>query len=534
MSFEFTDADSSPYEPGKLFLGYSDSGREVGIHSERHFLTVAGSGAGKGSSLIIPNLLRWPHNALVIDPGGGNARATWEEREEMGQTVHVIDPARVSGVPDKAFPGVPDRLQRSFNPLALLDPTSRTYGEDLGVIADGLVMRHDSRHARWDNGGRDILAGIIDFALSTGGPEAHSLPAVRNLLLAPPERLTQMFEAMASPECNAPSRAAAALALADLANDSELIGNATENTQWLDYRSMAETLSHSNCNLTDIKTKPCTIFLVIDPNYMDEHSRFLRLFVRSALGAMAKGGETGEQCLFILDEFFSLGKIDYVQKSSGLMRKNGVQLWPILQDLNQLTLLYGPHGSGTFFSNADAHIFFGVDQDKASLDLISERLGNLTADEIGSPPTLWGGEAGAASDANARLRYEHAMKKAGHPRLTTQEIAQLVGKGQGEKVARSMIVFGSGGDVLRLRLAPYFLPAPPPRKGFTPSPFMREIADLLEGPWILIAAGVFCVVFWSLIAALGYGQPDLLALIVTVVVALPALWLFREVIKRSG
>ena len=56
-------------------LGRRD-GRLIGWNDDRHVMTIAGSRAGKGVSLIVPNLLLYEGSALVIDPKGENARIT--------------------------------------------------------------------------------------------------------------------------------------------------------------------------------------------------------------------------------------------------------------------------------------------------------------------------------------------------------------------------------------------------------------------------------------------------------------------------
>ena len=60
---------------GGLLLGKRD-GRLIGWKDDRHVMTIAGSRAGKGVSLIVPNLLLYEGSALVIDPKGENARIT--------------------------------------------------------------------------------------------------------------------------------------------------------------------------------------------------------------------------------------------------------------------------------------------------------------------------------------------------------------------------------------------------------------------------------------------------------------------------
>ena len=70
---------------GKIFLGVVDgdvytstlsdsrvvrhveSGYPIAVGDDRHILTVAGSRAGKGRSVIIPNLLLYPGSILTIE-----------------------------------------------------------------------------------------------------------------------------------------------------------------------------------------------------------------------------------------------------------------------------------------------------------------------------------------------------------------------------------------------------------------------------------------------------------------------------------
>lgn len=71
------------YDQARLFLGYR-GGRTVGWRDDRHVLTVAGSRAGKGVSLIIPNLLLYHGSVLAIDPKGELAAITCRARCQMG------------------------------------------------------------------------------------------------------------------------------------------------------------------------------------------------------------------------------------------------------------------------------------------------------------------------------------------------------------------------------------------------------------------------------------------------------------------
>jgi len=376
-----------------------------------------------------------------------------------------------------------------------------------------------------------VVSGLIAFVLADAPPEQRNLPAMRALLNNPPEALEEIFRAMAETEgFSNLAKAAAAIGLAAVGRDGtnknkEYIGGARDNTEWLDSDAMRPMLSGSSLDLADLKTGRCSVFLVIPPEYLADHGRFLRLFVRCALNTLMKGGKSGHQCLFLLDEFHALGHIDQVHKAAGLMPKNGVHLWPFLQDLGQLTSLYKDEGAETFFANADAHIYFG-NTDGFTLGHISENLGIITQDDIGIEPperspdpvsedeyreahkpqgglplagllrgprpgeshfstgslfrgaAMVGGmvyqgsrsgaqvakqfdiqqrrDAQAVEDENARREYDHAMRALNSARVPPGEVRELVAKRDGDLVARSMIVFAKGDDVLNLRLAPYF------------------------------------------------------------------------------
>src|SRR5271157_5948246 len=68
------------WDPKSALLLGRRAGRLIGWNDDRHMMTIAGSRAGKGVSLIIPNLLFYEGSALVIDPKGENARITASRR----------------------------------------------------------------------------------------------------------------------------------------------------------------------------------------------------------------------------------------------------------------------------------------------------------------------------------------------------------------------------------------------------------------------------------------------------------------------
>jgi len=483
----FTNDQARPYQAGSLFLGLDENGREIGISTDRHAITIAGSRAGKGAALIIPNLLRWPDNVLVIDPKGENAEQTYQRREEMGQAVHVLDPFGSANVPD--------RIRAGFNPLASIDLTSNRARATVSAIANGLIVVTDPKHMEWVSGARALLSGVISYVLVNAPAEHHNFATVRNILMQPTELPDEDGEAQGlwadAQEMAQDTRMGGLIRSAGLTiitaiesskgMEKDFLGLARRSTEWLDDEAIAACLNHSTFQLSDLKTGAASVYLVLpaDGDFLETYGAFLRLFVKTALNAMGVE-QQGRRCLFILDEFYSLGKLEEIVDAAGRMPSYGVHLWPFLQNLTQLYERYGRDGAETFFGNADAHVFFG-NTDGTTLDYISNRMGKFTPNEVVQAPPIkraydtWSDARLFESEQDSRARveaedatrvrqYQHRMGLAGTPRLPPDIIKAMVAKMDNNKVAKSMIVFGKGNHVFNLGLAPYFQPHTPPPK----------------------------------------------------------------------
>lgn len=524
----FTNNQARAYQSGSLFLGLDENNREIGISTDRHAITVAGSRSGKGAALIIPNLLRWSDNVLVIDPKGENAERTYAKRLEMGQAVHVVDPFKSADVPD--------HIRAAFNPLDEISADGFTSREDVEVIADGMVKRSDPKHAEWDDGARDVLAGIIAYVVTEAPPEHRTLIGVRQMLLQPNEALYADAQAMMTCDgCGGLAKAAGVTIITAIESDKgmekDFLSAARRHSKWIDSPAVASVLATSSFTLSQLKHGSASVFVVLPPQYLETHAAFMRLFVRCAINAMAAGGSgKGKRCLFMLDEFYSLGKIDEIAKAAGLMPSYGVHLWLFLQDIGQLRQLYGREGAETFFGNSDAHIFFG-NSDGETLDYVSKRIGNFTPNEVAeSPPikTIYNSrkhskfgeteqqtrEKMATADENDLRKYQHKMGLSGTPRFPPDQIKELVAKLDGAPVAQSMIVFGKGGNVFNLKLSPYFLPpinATAPNRVYTRSEaaawqvaaWAMGVFGSAIGTYLLVKMGVVDVRFASFIFVVG-------------------------------
>ncbi|MGA9267616.1 MAG: type IV secretory system conjugative DNA transfer family protein, partial [Rhodomicrobium sp.] len=292
-------------------------------------LTVAGSRAGKGVSLIVPNLILYNGSAFVIDPKGENAAITAGRRGKgtrkkgagLGQDVYVLDPFDVSG----------KRRGRpvSFNPLAELDIDGEDVVEDASMFAEALIT-HPEKDRHWTESAQALLRALILVALADRDPRRRNLITVRRLLTLTDRRIRDVqyhFKKELDKEIDAQQALIELLyaqkkrrfgyvcvgiaAQLEAMGEKELgsvLSTTKTQTQWLDDPRMKNVLCRSDFDMADLKLKPTTIYLCLPAMRMGTHARWLRLMIFLALTVMERTPEKPkEPVLFVLDEFPVLG-----------------------------------------------------------------------------------------------------------------------------------------------------------------------------------------------------------------------------------
>jgi type IV secretion system protein VirD4 len=359
-------AQSWDWAPGRLLLGHWQ-GRLLGRDDDRHAVTVAGNRAGKSSTVLIPNLLRYSGSAVVLDPKGELARATAAHRIRMGQTVHILDPFGETGAPSA-----------SHNPFEELGQGRPEHvAADAAQLADALIISNN-KDPHWTDSAKNLIRGITLHLLSTTADMA-SIREVRRRLNGTPADLDALFSEMTgSTAYDGVVANIGASFLGKLeAGGRELQGilsTAQEQTAPLD--DIVRVTEQSDFRLRDLSTSRMTIYLVLPGMRMGTHYRWMRLVIQQALAAMERSPVPRGQLpvWFILEEFPSLGHMRSIETAAGLMAGFGVKLWSVLQDLTQLQTHY-PKSWETFLGNAGVIQAFG-NADITTTEHLSKLLGN--------------------------------------------------------------------------------------------------------------------------------------------------------------
>lgn len=353
---------------GRAFFG-PDEHHRVTYSGDRHLLTIAPSRSGKGINVVIPNLFAYDGSVLVTDPKGENAMITADHRRDvLGQEVHVIDPWTITGL-------TPSR----FNPLDWLQPDDIDIGDNAMLLADAIVEMAGGDSKYFDEESLGLLPGLMIYvAIDPAEDGQRTLGRVRDLLLLDGDDLRKLFTRM----LKSPNHMVRSTGARCLQKEEKLLSNVwatlQSQTHFLDSPRIRESLSASDFDFAEMKSKRMTIYLAIPGDRLRSHGRFLRLLIQQALTVNARNIEAkpDKNVLFMIDEMPALGRLSAIEQAYGLMAGYGMQLHGICQNLSQLKTAYG-EGFETFIANSGMVQYLGSG-DHMTSDYFSKLCGVTT------------------------------------------------------------------------------------------------------------------------------------------------------------
>jgi type IV secretory pathway TraG/TraD family ATPase VirD4 len=379
------------------------------FRQDGHILTCAPTGAGKGLSAVIPNLLDYPGSAFVLDFKGENYAVTARARREAGHEVVLVDPFGITGVAGQAM-----------NWLDALNPDDPDVVSLSGALADMLVVSVGETDSHWNDTAKELLRGLLVYVAGLP-PERRTMAELRRIVTAPEDEFAEILaDMLADPDRgqHLPARAATGHLNRPERERGSVLSTVVRHTAWLDDPRLCAALVRSDFTLADLKRRRVTVYLAIPPDRLRACQGFVRGFIGLALDAMtATPGKPAHRVAFFLDEFGQLGRMDRLADSITLLRGYGVQMWLFVQDLSQLKAVYPRWQS--FMANTTQQFFGTADYDTART--ISDSLGQHTISfqtSSASRQTAWSLKPGSSSAGTG----EHLQ---GRSLLTPDEVMRL-------------------------------------------------------------------------------------------------------------
>lgn len=345
-------------------------GRPVAYDQNRHLTLFGPTRSGKGVCLEIPNLLRLGSNRrdavsiISIDPKGQNAAVTSRWRRRVSDVL-MLNPLDVLGLGSAGF-----------NPLAALDPASPRFFEQASAIAEALIRIEKGGDPFWSESARGLMLALVMWEVKSAraGGRLPLLENVRGMLTGDlPATAKKIF---ASGDFQMASLAGRYMD-ANKTNDG-IRAVADSQTLWLLSRPMRDDLAKDGIDFARLKgPTPVTCYVILPAHALETFSVWLRLVVACAFNALyRREGGGGLGTLFMLSEFAQLGELRMVTAALAQGAGYGVQLFPVLQDINQLRAIYGKDQANTFLGMSGVTFAF-TPNDPETAEWMSKRSGEV-------------------------------------------------------------------------------------------------------------------------------------------------------------
>lgn len=358
-------------------------GKLVRFPGQQFVILAAPTRSGKGVGIVVPNLLQYDDSVVVLDIKQENFQLTSGWRAEQGQEVFLFNPF------------AEDWRTHRWNPLSYVsrDPAFRV--SDLQTIAAMLYPDTVDDQKFWVSQARNAFLAFSlylfdnhDQEIALGVEEKDAtfptLGRIYRTSSGDGRDLKEQFKEMMdlpfiSPECRT-----AFAGLLSQANETfaSIMGTFKEPLNaWINPVLDAAT-SANDFWLSDVRRKRMTIYIGIQPNKLAEARLIVNLFFSQLINVNTRelpqdNPDLKYQCLLLMDEFTSIGRVDIIANAVSYMAGYNIRLLPVIQSMAQLDATYGKDVSRTLITNHAMQIIYAPREQQDANDY-SEMLGYTT------------------------------------------------------------------------------------------------------------------------------------------------------------
>lgn len=325
-------------------------GRLLSYDGPEHQLVVGASRSGKGVGHVIPTLLAWPQSALVYDIKGELWQVTAGYRSKFSHCL-FFNPTRLDSA--------------RYNPLLEVRKGANEI-RDTQNIVEMLVNPDGSKEHLdvWDQHSSQLLVALILHVLYSEPNHRKHLGVVRERLLDLDHTFRDMIELRhrTNPVTGAaephPEVARVAKELKRQAPKFAAGVRATAAGYLALYADeiVVRNVAVSDFTVGDLVCSPHPVTLYLQPPASDvpRLRPLMRLLLNQICRALLedlikdhRGRAKLHRLLLELDEFATLGRLEFFATSLRQMAGYGLKAHLIVQSFNDIVERYGPHNSLT-------------------------------------------------------------------------------------------------------------------------------------------------------------------------------------------
>lgn len=353
----------------------------------KHLLLASPTRSGKGVSTVIPNCLEWRHSMVVLDVKQEAYEKTAGYRATLGPAF-LFDPF------------TEDQRSHRWNPLGYvsLDPLRRS--SDIEAIASSLYKEAPGQDPFWSHSSRGAFQAACEFLFDAYVRDREderwpqqlrtplpTLGAVYRLLSgvgAPGQTKQEYFAGMLNNNFvgeKARTGLGNLVALADQTFTS-VVATTTAPLRIFGNPVVDAATSDNDFNLRDLRRRVQSIYVGVPPAKLVEAQVVLNLFFEQAIKlngtTLPEHDKTLKyQCMFLLDEFTALGKIDIIPSAVGWLAGYGVRIVIVIQSVAQLEAVYGVETARGITANMGCQAIFAP-REQRDAEEFSKMLGETT------------------------------------------------------------------------------------------------------------------------------------------------------------
>lgn len=359
------------------------NGNLVRLGGQQFVILAAPTRSGKGVGVVIPNLLDYRESVVVLDIKQENFELTSGWRKAQGQEVYLFNPF------------AEDRRTHRWNPLAYVstDPAFRI--SDLMSIAAILYPDGADDQKFWVSQARNAFMAFalylyenFDEQQQQGFPTEFQHPPTLGRLYrlssGDGSDLKRFLQKLATKPFLSDHARTAFAGLLSQADETfaSILGTFKEPLNPFINPVLDAATSANDFLLTDVRRKKMSIYIGIQPNKLAEARLIVNLFFSQLINVNTKelpqnNPQLEHQCLLLMDEFTSIGKVDIIATAVAYMAGYNLRLLPIIQSMAQLDAVYGKDVSRTIITNHALQIIYAPREQQDANDY-SDMLGYTT------------------------------------------------------------------------------------------------------------------------------------------------------------
>jgi len=323
---------------------------------------------GKAECFVISNLIKWQGSFIALDFKSTLFERTAKLRQQRGNSIYLFAPGF--------------EASHTYNPLDMIR-TGVTRITDIQALASLLVPVLDERSAHWNNSAQMLLTGMISYVLESGEcKDKRTLGTVGRLF-----SITDHFQDTLKSMRDEPGISSFTYARLTefLAIPFEEAGSirSTLTTHLKPWQNPSiEALTQSGdlaIKIDNLRSEPMSVYLAIDTGQLEIFAPLLKLFLEQVNSfvnrAYRREGE--HKILFMIDEFYQLGKINSIIKQLPFARDHDIRICLVSQGVAQIDEKFTRTGRESILASCVLQLFCYFN-DKPTVELVAKKTGQKT------------------------------------------------------------------------------------------------------------------------------------------------------------